>query len=63
MGPDQSLQAVLSFEIQDDYWRIGVWHEGHPCHETAAIHDNDVSSLFCLVQLQLPSDLRNGHLG
>jgi hypothetical protein len=32
MGPDQSLQAVLGFEIQDNRWRKGVWHDGHPCH-------------------------------
>jgi hypothetical protein len=57
MGPDQSLQAVLGFEIQDNRWRKGVWHDGHPCHETGTIFQLDVNAPLCLGQLQLPSDL------
>jgi hypothetical protein len=57
MGPGQGLQAVLSFEIKDNRWRKGVWHDGHPCHKTGAIYQFDVNALFCLDQLQLPSDL------
>jgi hypothetical protein len=57
MGPDQGLQAVLSFDIQDNRWGKRVWHDGHPCHETGAISQLDVNAPFCLGQLQLPSDL------
>jgi hypothetical protein len=57
MGPGQGLQAVLSFDIQDNRWRKWVWHDGHPCHETGVICQLDVNAPFCLGQLQLPSDL------
>jgi hypothetical protein len=63
MGSDQGLQAVLGFEAQDNRWRKWIWHDGHPCHETGTICQLDANAPFCLRQLQLPSDLRNGHLG
>jgi hypothetical protein len=62
VGSGESLQAILCFEVQDNRRRKGVWHDGHPFHETGAICQLDVNAPSCLGQLQLCSDLRNGHL-
>jgi hypothetical protein len=62
MRPDESLQAVSGFEIQHNRWRKGIWHDGHPCHVTRASYQLDANALYCPGQLQLHSDLRNGHL-
>ncbi len=62
VGSDKSLQAILCIEVQCNRRRKGVWHDGHPCHVTGAITQLDVNALFCQGQLQLRSDLRNGHL-
>src|SRR5439155_10891849 len=31
MGPGESLQAILCFEVQNNRRRERVWHDGHPC--------------------------------
>jgi hypothetical protein len=63
VGSDKSLQAILGIEVQCNRRRKRVWHDGHPCHVTGATCQLDVNAPICQGQLQLRSDLRNGHLG
>jgi hypothetical protein len=62
VGSEESLQAILGIEVQYKRRRKRVGHDRHPCHVTEAICQLDVNAPFCQGQLQLRSDLRNGHL-
>jgi len=62
VGSNESLQAILGIEVQYNRRGKRLWHDGHPCPVTGAICQLDVNTPFCQDQLQLRSDLRNGHL-
>jgi hypothetical protein len=61
----QNLQALQGVAVQDNRWSKWVWHDRRPCREKeihGTIYQFDANAPFCLCQVQLLRDLRNGHL-